>query len=113
MKYVGLTTTNLNIRLNNHLSHIRAGKRSSICQHFQQHNISNLQIGILESRTGITSVELHILEAYWIYRMGTIHKGLNSRDETSLQLDPHILIANNQLASPILHRTSPRQNRTV
>ncbi len=94
IKYIGLSTTAINLRLNNHLSHIRKGKSFAVSSHFREHGIENLKIGIIESRKNIKQRDLHILEAYWIDRLGTLNSGLNTRDETKAYLDQHLLNAN-------------------
>ncbi len=92
-KYVGQCTTNLNLRLNNHLSHIRKLKTHGVSIHFQNHGLENLKIGILESRPNATQSELNIIEAYWIYKLDTINTGLNNRDESKYHIDQHVMNA--------------------
>ena len=92
-KYIGQASTNVNLRLNNHLTAIRKNREFQVSQHFVTHGIENLEIGLIEHRPLANQKELNIMEGYWISRFNTITDGLNTKDETNLYIDPHLLKA--------------------
>ena len=89
-QYVGMTTTKLRIRFNNHKTSIKTLKTNSVSDHFNKiHSPQNLRLGILEHVPHATTRELRVKEAMWITLLDTVHNGLNVKDETNVVLDPH------------------------
>ncbi len=88
-----MTTTSLNVRLNNHLSSIRKQKKFAISSHFHRHGIENLEVGILECRMDASTEDLRSMEAYWINRLNTLEEGLNTKNEVDIILNNHLTIA--------------------
>ena len=91
IQYVGLTTINLRMRVNNHKTTIHKNKPSPVATHFNQddHNINLMQIAILEHCPTATLQTLRTKEAMWIHLLDTVQNGMNAKDETNIVLDPH------------------------
>ena len=87
-QYVGLTTKQLNTRINHHRSNIANKKSTYIAQHFNlpDHSITDLKVQPIDQATGNTNTitELYRLEAYWI-------KTLRTRTPEGLNVSPGIL----------------------
>ncbi len=93
MKYVGLTTTSINLRINNHMASIKNQKNFAVSTHFQRHRVQNIEFSILEERNDATNDDLRIMEAYWINRFNTFEKGLNTKNEVDININNHLLTA--------------------
>ena len=91
--YVGLTTTALNIRYNNHRLAARKNKNFKVSKHFYTHGVENMSIGILETDATATAHQLKVMEAFWINTLDTINNGLNSKDESITVLNQHAIKA--------------------
>ncbi len=110
VNYIGLTTTSINLRINNHMASIKNEKKIAISTHFNRHGIHNLQFGIIESRSDTNMEELRIMEAYWIHRFNTFQQGLNTKNEVDIIIHNQLLIAvkhfqhNMQCIQYIAHR---------
>ena len=81
-QYVGLTTQQLNVRINHHRSSIFNRIKTYISNHFNfpDHNISNLSVQIIDTpQEGPNTFQrLQKLEAYWIHTLRTMQPlGLN------------------------------------
>lgn len=81
-QYVGLTTQQLNVRMNHHRTNILTKKQIHICQHFNQpdHTLQHLTVQPIDCTTSQNNTlpELQRLEAYWIHTLKTKHPcGLN------------------------------------
>ena len=80
-QYVGLTTKQLNVRINHHRSNIFRNKTIYICVHFTfpDHNITNLSVQVIDRIYSDSLQELQRLERYWISTLKTVQpKGLNN-----------------------------------
>ena len=93
-QYVGLTTQQLNVRINHHRTNIITKKHIHICQHFNQpdHSLSHLSVQPIDRPNSDqdTSQELQTLERYWIYTLRTKHpQGLNISPGNSQLQDSH------------------------
>ena len=93
IQYVGLTTTNLRLRINNHKTTIHKDKPSPVALHFNKddHNINHLELAILEHCPTASLQTLRTKEAMWIHLLDTLNNGLNAKDETNIVLDPHTI----------------------
>ena len=81
-QYVGLTTQQLNVRINHHRSNILTKKQICICKHFNQpdHSLSHLSVQPIDcpNTDKNTFQELQTLERYWISTLRTKYpQGLN------------------------------------
>ena len=82
-QYVGLTTKQLNVRVNHHRSSIINHKPIYLSKHFNfpDHSITDLSIQAIDTVTGYCSnalQELQKLEKYWIQKLRTLQPlGLN------------------------------------
>ena len=77
-QYVGLTTTQLNTRINHHRSNILRNRTIYLCIHFNfpDHSLKNLSVQVIDKAQSLR--ELQELEKYWIYSLKTLQpKGLN------------------------------------
>ena len=87
-QYVGLTTKQLNTRINHHRSNIFRNKTIYLCIHFnfQDHSINNLSVQVIDrAHTNTTNhlQELQKLERHWIHTLKTLQpQGLNSSPGT-------------------------------
>lgn len=83
-QYVGLTTKQLNTRINHHRSNIFQDKTIYLCIHFNfpDHSINNLSVQVIDRVKSINHnplQELRQLEMYWIHTLKTLQpRGLNS-----------------------------------
>ena len=83
-QYVGLTTQQLNIRINHHRTNILNKKRIYISGHFNfaDHNINDLSVQAIDTIDSFQ--ELQKLEQYWIKTLNTIQPlGLNVKEGTN------------------------------
>ena len=82
-QYVGLTTTQLNIRINHHRSNTLNHKRIYLCVHFNfpDHSLKDLSVQAIDTvppNCQNSLKELQKLEAYWIQALKTLQPlGLN------------------------------------
>ena len=79
-QYVGMTTTHLRNRINQHRSNILRNKPIYISRHFNfpNHSIDNLSVQIIDRVTNGSLEELQQLERFWIHTLHTLQpRGLN------------------------------------
>ena len=82
-QYVGLTTTQLNVRINHHRSNILNHKRIYLCVHFNfsDHSLEDLSVQAIDTVPDSCQnslQELEKLETYWIQTLRTLQPlGLN------------------------------------
>ena len=88
-QYVGLTTKQLNIRINHHWTNIANHKQIYLCVHFNfpGHSIGNISVQAIDrvqENCPNPLNELHNLEKYWIRTLKTLQPlGLNVSTGTS------------------------------
>ena len=91
-QYVGLTTKQLNVRINHHRSSIINHKPIYLSNHFnfEDHALTDITVQPIDKPTTNDFTELQTLEKYWIHTLKTIQPlGLNvSTGQSSAQCHP-------------------------
>ena len=83
-QYVGMTTKQLNVRINHHRSNVLCKKKIYLCVHFNlpDHSLKNLRVQVIDRvlSNGPDSLhQLRALERYWIGTLKTVQPlGLNN-----------------------------------
>ena len=89
--YVGMTTNKVRDRLHQHCAAVLNKKATSVSKHFSEnnHSVTDMQLGLLESSISIPRKYLQVKEATWIHLLEATTHGINRKDETEYARNPN------------------------